>query len=860
MNQSGWVANNAMVIVGQTTVTQNKTAISRDGTNGSTLAPNLRICYTQNTPTITTSGTLSSFSSQPGVPSTAQSYTVSGTNLTADIVITAPTDFQISTDNVTFDSSLTLTQTGGIVGSMTIYARMNRATEGTPSGNISHTSTNATTRNVAVSGTVLYVYTLTAGNDGHGSVTLSPAGGSYNNGTTVTLTPVPDTGYAFSSWSGTNAGDIIDTSGVYTIVMNGNKTVSANFVVSLCSDITLYATADNWLRASQATTNYGGATTLSINPNGTNSQFALLRWDLSSIPANATINSASLTLYVTDISSNTYYLYDLLRTWVEGIGTTDNTPSTTSSNWNTYNGVNTWGTGGAQNTTSDRNNTNLWGAGTTTFNALGDATVALNASGLTVVRGWYNTPTSNYGLTIQNPATASNYLIIASREAATEAQRPRLNLNYCVIPTGPTITTTGTLTAFSAPVGTPSVEQSYTVAGTNLGTNPIVVTPPTDFELSLTSGSGFLSTPISLTPSGGTVATTNIYVRLNPTTATTYSANITNASTDATTQNVAITGSSVPAITATSSMTAFSAPIGSASAEQSYTVSGLRLTAPIVVTPPTDFEVSTTGGGIGFGSSVSLTPVSGTVSTTTIYVRLNPTTATTYSANITNVSGTATQNVAVTGSSVPTITTTGTLASFSAAIGMNSAQQSYSVSGLRLTDAIVITPPADFFVSTTSGSGYVSTLSLTTTAGVVSSTTIYVIFNRSTAGTSSGNIAHTASGATAQNVAVSGTANPPTINAMSSMTAFSSLINVPSAEQTYTVAGGYLTGDITVTAPTGYQISITSGSDFGCNLVLPQVDGSVATATIYVRLMSLLLLAPSLAISPTPAPAPLPKM
>ena len=241
---------------------------------------------------------------------------------------------------------------------------------------------------------------------------------------------------------------------------------------------------------------------------------------------------------------------------------------------------------------------------------------------------------------------------------------------------------------------------------------------------------------------------------------------------------------------------------------------------------------------MGFGSSVSLTPVSGTVSTTTIYVRLNPTTATTYSANITNVSGTATQNVAVTGSSVPTITTTGTLASFSAAIGMNSAQQSYSVSGLRLTDAIVITPPAEFFVSTTSGSGYVSTLSLTPTAGVVSSTTIYVIFNRATSGTSSGNIAHTATGATPQNVAVSGTASAPTINATSSMAAFSSLINVASTEQTYTVAGAYLSGDITVTAPTGYQVSITSGSGFASSLVLPQVGGSVATATIYVHMLS----------------------
>jgi hypothetical protein len=72
-------------------------------------------------------------------------------------------------------------------------------------------------------------YTLTAGNDGHGTVTLNPAGGTYASGTTVTLIPVPSAGYLFSSWSGANAADIVNTGGVYTIVMNGNKSVIANF-------------------------------------------------------------------------------------------------------------------------------------------------------------------------------------------------------------------------------------------------------------------------------------------------------------------------------------------------------------------------------------------------------------------------------------------------------------------------------------------------------------------------------------------------------------------------------------------------------------------------------------------------------
>ena len=56
-------------------------------------------------------------------------------------------------------------------------------------------------------------YTLTAGNDGNGTVNLNPPGGTYAAGTTVTLTPVPGDGFAFSHWSGDNAGDIVESDG-----------------------------------------------------------------------------------------------------------------------------------------------------------------------------------------------------------------------------------------------------------------------------------------------------------------------------------------------------------------------------------------------------------------------------------------------------------------------------------------------------------------------------------------------------------------------------------------------------------------------------------------------------------------------
>jgi len=77
-------------------------------------------------------------------------------------------------------------------------------------------------------------YTLTADDDGHGSVTLDPAGGTYCTGTTVTLTPLPDPGYILSSWSGTNSGDLTDNGdGTWSITMDANKSVMANFGAAL---------------------------------------------------------------------------------------------------------------------------------------------------------------------------------------------------------------------------------------------------------------------------------------------------------------------------------------------------------------------------------------------------------------------------------------------------------------------------------------------------------------------------------------------------------------------------------------------------------------------------------------------------
>lgn len=107
---------------------------------------------------IRTPSSLSGFTQNSATPSSEQTYTVSGNNLTGSVSIVPPTGFEISTTTGgSFSSTnpIVLTQSGGdIVGEpVTIYVRQNSSSLGTITGDISHNSAGATAVNTALSGT-----------------------------------------------------------------------------------------------------------------------------------------------------------------------------------------------------------------------------------------------------------------------------------------------------------------------------------------------------------------------------------------------------------------------------------------------------------------------------------------------------------------------------------------------------------------------------------------------------------------------------------------------------------------------------------------------------------------------------------
>ncbi len=234
-----------------------------------------------------------------------------------------------------------------------------------------------------------------------------------------------------------------------------------------------------------------------------------------------------------------------------------------------------------------------------------------------------------------------------------------------------------------------------------------------------------------------------------------------------------------PTITATPSLlTGFTQFVGTPSPEQTFEVSGTLLTDDVTLTVTSgDYEISETPGA-GFGTSITLNQTAGEVAATTIYVRLNGLLAASPSNGVVTLTSTGSTDVLVNLegeilNAVPTVFVSETaLSGFSHFVGTPSAEQTFEVSGSFLTDDIVITAPANYEVSETSGAGFGPTVTLVQTAGEVTATTIYVRLNGGTANPSEvGDITVASIGVTDQTIALSGETLEYTLTTIGAVTA-----------------------------------------------------------------------------------------
>lgn len=188
---------------------------------------------------------------------------------------------------------------------------------------------------------------------------------------------------------------------------------------------------------------------------------------------------------------------------------------------------------------------------------------------------------------------------------------------------------------------------------------------------------------------------------------------------------------------------------------------------------------------------------------------------------------------------VPTITlSSGAALDFgSTNVNSTSSEQSYTVSGAYLTADIVVTAPSGFEVSTTSGSGFGGSVTLTQSVGTVASTTIYARFKPTTEGSYSANIAHTSLGATTRSKPVTGTGTPPLDPAAFSVTGGTNLTTLAftrSADLKPVVIVRNTSGSFSSPSGTPTLLgSLAGGTVAYIGSTSPQTDGSLLDGQVY---------------------------
>ena len=209
-----------------------------------------------------------------------------------------------------------------------------------------------------------------------------------------------------------------------------NNLMTRAFQDGMVPDTGYDGSFDTYIREATASTNYGVATTLQVDgdePSGSGTDMSiLLGWDISSIPADATVQSAIIYLNILNISSGPYYCYGLLRSWEQ-----------VQASWIDALSGDTWVVAGAQGA-GDRDSLPVC-----TVSAPGTGTLAieLNNDGLALVQSWVDGSLANHGIVIADPAT-SDGADFDSSESTNVMNRPKLELVYTVpgvIPNAPPV-------------------------------------------------------------------------------------------------------------------------------------------------------------------------------------------------------------------------------------------------------------------------------------------------------------------------------------------------------------------------------------------------------------------------------------
>ncbi len=182
---------------------------------------------------------------------------------------------------------------------------------------------------------------------------------------------------------------------------------------------------DTTIRQDLATNNSGTSTEIRLGEDagGGAAKRVLIKFDLSSLPANAIVTAATLTLTMTtdeSINARVAEVFEVLRAWVE-----------TQATWNIWSTGNNWTTAGCSGADTDFVNTVLANASYTATETIPSTKAyAFNAAGLAWIQAVAAGSTTNNGWLIKMQTELSDAYRHSSSDHATEGNRPLLVVEY----------------------------------------------------------------------------------------------------------------------------------------------------------------------------------------------------------------------------------------------------------------------------------------------------------------------------------------------------------------------------------------------------------------------------------------------
>ena len=810
------------------------------------------------TPTITGSATTSAFTTTYGTSSATQSFPVSGTNLTANLVATAPTNFEVSSDGTTYGSTATYTQSSGSA-SGTLYIRLKATApvSGTyNSQSVILSSTGATSVNITTpsSGNAASPATLiiTAGNQSVSfgdSVASVLAAGSYTpsgfvngeNASVISGSVSYTTTYTDTTPAGTTG---VTISPVVTSLSAANYTFSAaNGAITIASAPVPVITSALTFSAQYGT----AASTYTITATNSPTSFSA-----TGLPSGLTLNGVTGAITGTPTAVPGDYNVSISATNGGGTGSNQTLVYTITAKPLTITGA------VADNKIYDRTNAATISGSTLVGVVSGDvvtvsntgtfaSTLVANGIVVTSTQTLGGTDASKYSLTLPTDLTANITAKPLTINGAT-AQNKQFDgtntatltgtLSGVVSPDVVTLTLNGVF-ASSAVGNNIAVTSTSTIGGANAGN--YTLTQPTGLTANITQA----IVPLLQWNTFGNVGT--------ETTQTTSS-----FGTNMTASTLNYSGSTVVPAANSNRFGGTWGTVANVTSDKYIQFTATPATGYMFT--PTSFTFIWDYSGTGPKSVALRSSVDGFASdlgtltfastSTSIFRTINITGLTGLTGAITfriygygSTGGTggfdcasSQNNVVLNGyteaAPPPTIATSGTLTALTTTYGTASSTTSFNVSGTYMQGGILVTPPTGYEVSLSSGSGFAATVTVGA-AGTISSTPVYVRLKANATAISSpytGDIVLSSTNATSVNVAtVSSTVTPKTLT-VSGLTA-SNKVYDGNTNATLTGTGslvGVINSDVVSLdgTPVGTFVSSAIGTAITINVTGYSISGA----------------------------------